>query len=60
MTLTLSKARGIVKRNASRDVEGPANWTRPALRGITAFPAFRAHETRKQSSLDAQPIKKIG
>jgi 16S rRNA U1498 N3-methylase RsmE len=30
--------------------------TRPALRGVTAFPAFLAHETRK---LNAQPIKKI-
>ena len=31
----------------------------PALRGVTAFPAFPAHETRKQSYLDAQPIEKI-
>jgi hypothetical protein len=31
-------------------VEGPAMTFRPALRGVTAFPAFPAHETRKLSS----------
>jgi hypothetical protein len=31
------------------NIEGPAISTRPALRGVTAFPAFPAHETRNLS-----------